>query len=757
MLNIKLKDYQKRAVNELEESTKEFLKFEEKQKLIVFKAPTGSGKTVIAAKYIERVAEISDEDVCFIWISIGKGNLHEQSKNKLNNILKGVPACKLMEDTLLNDVIRQNEVVVVNWEKINRKKDGEWANISMRDGEKTTFPEVIKKTNKQRKIILLIDESHHGTDTKTSEELKTMINPEILINLSATPNYIPTQDKNLEKYIEVTIEEVIKSGIIKREVYINDTIDDELLINSDKNMLELVIDESIKKRELLKKGYEYEKTNINPLCLIQIPNAKNGDIAKEQIEIILKERKISTDIGNLAIWLSDEKINKNEIEELDSKVDYLIFKTAIATGWDCPRAQVLLKLRETKSEVFDIQTIGRILRMPEHKHYSNENLNRAYIYTNSADIKVNVEDLSLMVKYIKTNIRVGFDNVKLPSYYKQSNENMLIIRQKLDTMFEELLFSAIGISVDYNASNNKEILKNEDYNLDMSKVIAKIMNKEVIGSGELDNGFDSLITDNTSQYLLSPNEVNIEFISSLKKVVPRFYESIIPLWHVTFCKLFNLKSKGKGIKTNLQSLYLNNKDKFDAILFRLIELYKEEYRNEVNRDILEEFSIFTIPTPKIRIDDESLEVFIANKYIYDDCVLKKSRSNPEKNFEKLIDNSDSVKWWYKNEDSGKENFGIKYKYKDNVHVFYPDFIVLFKDNSIGIYETKDEKDRDGDTFTKQKAESLQKYIKEENESNNNNLKGGIINSSNSKNIVINDNDRFNPYDGNVSEWKIFRI
>ncbi len=35
-----------------------------------------------------------------------------------------------------------------------------------------------------------------------------------------------------------------------------------------------------------------------------------------------------------------------------------------------------------KSETFTIQTMGRILRMPEQKHYNEEALNYGYIHTN---------------------------------------------------------------------------------------------------------------------------------------------------------------------------------------------------------------------------------------------------------------------------------------------------------------------------------------------------------------------------------------
>jgi type III restriction enzyme len=44
--------------------------------------------------------------------------------------------------------------------------------------------------------------------------------------------------------------------------------------------------------------------------------------------------------------------------------------------------------REIKSITFEIQTVGRIMRMPELKYYKNENLNKAYVYTNFGDINI---------------------------------------------------------------------------------------------------------------------------------------------------------------------------------------------------------------------------------------------------------------------------------------------------------------------------------------------------------------------------------
>ncbi len=57
-------------------------------------------------------------------------------------------------------------------------------------------------------------------------------------------------------------------------------------------------------------------------------------------------------------------------------------KQAVSTGWDAPRAKILVKLRLNTEPNFTLQTIGRIRRMPQQKHYDNPILDNAFIYSN---------------------------------------------------------------------------------------------------------------------------------------------------------------------------------------------------------------------------------------------------------------------------------------------------------------------------------------------------------------------------------------
>jgi len=118
-MNINLKKYQEIALNDLVFNTSHFLDRQGKGEVIVFQSPTGSGKTVVIAKFIEElIKERSKDDLCFIWLSIGKGELHIQSKESLERIFEGFPSVSLVEEEFGGgrSFINKNEVVVANWE-----------------------------------------------------------------------------------------------------------------------------------------------------------------------------------------------------------------------------------------------------------------------------------------------------------------------------------------------------------------------------------------------------------------------------------------------------------------------------------------------------------------------------------------------------------------------------------------------------------------------------------------------------------------
>jgi type III restriction enzyme len=185
----------------------------------------------------------------------------------------------------------------------------------------------------------------------------------------------------------------VASGLIKQETIINKAIGEYVDIAESAD--ELVIEASLARRAELVKAYEEAGIKVNPLMLIQLPSDREkmtaeDESVKETVEKQLAKHGITYDNGKLAVWLSGERSDGlDDIADNENPTEVLIFKEAVAVGWDCPRSQILVMLRAIRSITFEIQTVGRILRMPEAKHYENTELNQAFVYTNLAEININ--------------------------------------------------------------------------------------------------------------------------------------------------------------------------------------------------------------------------------------------------------------------------------------------------------------------------------------------------------------------------------
>ena len=353
---MQLKIYQENAIDELLTKAKRLLSYLGSKKL-VFKSPTGSGKTIMMAEFLKQLVDDREvrQSLGFIWTA--PRQLHIQSREKLENYFETSRAlkCSYFED-LDDRKISENEILFFNWESINRVD-----NIYIRDNEQEfNLSKVLERAKEDgREIILVIDEAHHHATSQISQGLIQMIGPKLTIEVTATPATITNEDEK----VFVQLDDVKKEGMIKKAVILNDDFDNFIKQGKIKTQKlsggseELVIDVALKKRKELLKEFQKEGVNVNPLVLIQLPDRKTSleDRIRERAESILKNKyKISAekDSNKLAIWLSGEHINKENVERQDSEVEVLIFKQAIALGWDCPRAQILILFRQWHSPIF---------------------------------------------------------------------------------------------------------------------------------------------------------------------------------------------------------------------------------------------------------------------------------------------------------------------------------------------------------------------------------------------------------------------
>ena len=632
---MQLKIYQENAIDDLLTKSKKLLGYSGGKKL-VFKSPTGSGKTIMMAEFLKRLVDDREvkQSLGFIWTA--PRQLHIQSRDKLENYFETNRAlkCSYFED-LDDRKISENEILFFNWESINKKNK----NTIVKENEQEFYlGKVLERTKEEgRKIILIIDESHFGAGAKdrkgnqAANKIREDIGADLTIEVSATPLLIGDDDVNVQ------IEEVKIQGMIKKAVILNDGCknikkDGKIKSELSKASDELVIDKAIKKREELIKAYQKEKTDINPLILIQLPDRIGGleDRAKERVIRILKDKyNISTEKGNnkLAIWLSGEHINKEDIEKADSEVEVLIFKQAIALGWDCPRAQILVLFRNWHDPVFSIQTVGRIMRMPEPErgHYKSEVLNYSYVYTNIEDVEIKEDTARSYITINFSRIKDNYSPINLLSCYSVRHREKTRIKPLfIEIFFKEAQQYNLKKEIDKKAKKiDMRIITDEAAeNIDILAGKKFIGDKSISLAGfDLQKYFDYFVRERLKAGPISfyPEDRSVD---NTKEAILRFFE-----------KEMNTDF-GDG-----QDIVLSEKNKKHFI--KVIDRAKEKYKEEVikREKEIKLFNDWNIPDKLTFGDGYSEED--RKKYIMQPCYIKYS-SGLEKAFVEFLENSEMI-------------------------------------------------------------------------------------------------------------------
>lgn len=689
MQGIKLKDFQINTVNKLLDATSIGSKKE-----VLLQAPTGSGKTIILLSYIEEYLKENNKMV-FVWLTPGKGDLEEQSRKKM---IKFLPHhnTKNIQDVLLQG-FEAKDTAFINWETITKKD-----NNALKEAERKNLYERVREAhNNGYKFIIIVDEEHLNKTVKAEAILQYM-NPEYIVRVSAT-----TKTNKEAEFIKIDELEVINAGLITRALYINENVSNQTTLS---NEHEYLLDLAINKRKAIKDEYIKLGVQVNPLIIIQVPN-KSDDLIK-QIEKILEERNYTYDRKNLVIWLSDRKENIENIENNESNQAVLIMKQAISTGWDCPRAKILVKLRDNMSEDFETQTIGRIRRMPQAHHYDNVLLDNCYLYTFDEKYETAVKQ-ELGSNAYDTKV------IFLKNEYKNFTLKKITFDNAFDGFDERQTFNILHeyyiekYKLTSNKKNNKTILEANGYvfkdTIDNYIVQDKIVR---INSDELQNAnrikVSSTVTTNKNGFELR-HSINV--ISS--KIGMRYDRTRLMLERMFFRgKLFTKKFVDLSL-IEFYAFVINNED-----------ILKHDFQEAVSQKSrqmkmkFDELKILDWKAPEmdyIKYDPKMKDTTIYEKSIYMNYPNSTIKSKSERMFEFFCEHNENIKWFYKNGESSSDYFSIVYVDAVNHKWhFYPDFIVCDKDNKIWIIETKGGENADGeskniDIKVENKFEALKEY------------------------------------------------
>lgn len=742
---LKQVNYQDRAVDELVEKVIRLLNASGQRKRLVFKAPTGSGKTVMASGMLARLAQELPERtdslvnrVAFIWIAPNK--LHEQSYFKMKNyftesrLLKPVVYDEL--DQSIDGYIRPGEILFVNWESINKDNA-----LMIRETERSaSLYDITDRTQLDNRIpiVVIVDEEHmfSGKNAKKSEKVLARINPKLEIRISATP--ISQGDEMVTVYRE----DVVKEEMIKESIVLNPALNP-----GDESLTETLIREALTKRNEIAQAYNSLNININPLLLIQLPNdtneantAEDTRIKDEVVKYLSAKEGITVQNGRLAVWLSKEKENLQGIEDLDNLTEVLLFKQAIALGWDCPRAAVLLIFRKMESFTFTMQTLGRILRMPEQKFYTNPLLNKGYVYTDLSRKQVEIaSDDMAYISRMRAERRPKLTNVELTSTYTERKSSD---RRRLGPKFRGILKDALARqwSLTYNPTLFSLFDDEDDPADDVeakkagNRVIAARTVKIDVSSISVEIPKDLVIADelgtvevtNRVRFARTSAELSRVFddyclsqLSGWEKYwsLPTFENALIE----SFDELLGVDE----LSTKKIVLYHQNRPFFSGVIENALVEYEKTMnmrRKASERDFIR--YKWEVPEERTYNEQSCQEENDVHNHALEPFVKENRASAPEERFVKYLEaNTQYIDWWYKNGESGMSDYAVPYtKAGGEKGLFYVDFIVRMKNGVVFLLDTKTKDSRPDDPY---KHNGLIDYIASQS-GKTLPLKGGVL-------------------------------
>lgn len=711
-------------------------------RVCVFKAPTGGGKTIMMADFLRQFAESEHAGrYAFLWIS--SHDLHRQSRDKLAHYLGDSRYSFTLLEELAGDRFEENQIAFVNWESLTKqdRQTGDFTSVLMRENEEgRNLPTLVANTKEAGlAVILVIDESQYYYWTKRSQELvNQVIGPALTIEVSATPKVVPESEAiatGAAGFVSLSFEDVVEDELIKRSAVVNEAIGTYAEFRGTAD--EAVIEAALAKRAELAALFAKEGADVNPLLLVQLPSESRDTTALDQSKLETVERTladehgITVENGKLAVWLTNRKDNLADITKNDSQVEVLVFKQAIAFGWDCPRSHVLVMFKDIRSPIFEIQTVGRIMRMPEVRHYETEVLNQAYVYTNLDRVEVGADGTSKgYFKMHRAVARNGTEPVTLPSVYL-SRVDYGDLTLSFRALFAEEADKQFGIEPTDTPAKAKdkadvalELLPGELARPVITDVVLEnidtLTKQEILGETVV---FDVSPDDIKRAYTAFAKATSLPFapVRSHTKIQQAFYDwfdkrlgyagqSRIEIQRIVVCSEENQRIFREVIE--------RAKARFKEVRKREIEATERRKEYGWSVPVVDYFTDEYVPVPAKR----SALVSAAKP---EATLLKEKRSQPEQQFEALLERPESpVAWWYKNGDRGETYFAIPYVDPETglEASFYPDYIVRFTDGSIGIYDPKDGATRSApETFVK--SDALQAYIRAHKTLR---LRGGIV-------------------------------
>ncbi len=403
---------------------------QEQRAALSLEAPTGTGKTLMAGHIASKLTV--EERLIWFWFAPFDG-LILQAQRVIREEFPGLRLRDIHTERVAENAV-PGDTYVLTWALATNAKS-EINTGSERGVSLLSFCRQLKQRG--FKIGVIVDESHHSlkAGSQAVAVFSEKIAPDVALLVSATPN-----DKAMQALLDaghlggkvnrisVSRREGVIAGLLKPDIVSTIIKSDESSETADTHQAALQM--AVRCHRSLKKQFAEQGVGMTPLLLVQA-DSEEGSI--ERVRALLKEDGFTSE--QVSVHTAKEPSENLLADARDDKVEVLVFKMAVATGFDAPRASTLCSMRAIRDPDFGMQIVGRITRVDRRLQGRDdlpEHLRLGYVFLGTPGKQKGLEAAAKKIEEMQSEYQrhVGSTRVVMASEAQGQGEG--VVREPWD-------------------------------------------------------------------------------------------------------------------------------------------------------------------------------------------------------------------------------------------------------------------------------------------------------------------------------------